>query len=194
MIYNIIGLALDLIGVLLLFRFGILPNNLWEHLLMDNGMSEKDEKKHKIFSKIGIAIIFTGFALQLFGSIIQNNNLGTEQNTEIGTNINLGKRQNITTGIIGNLKVKFQDSEMLYQLEINGLTESINKVGSFSLNLEDNDGFKISEINELNELDNPNLTRLVQNDSLYLEIKNSIPYTSKKYNQLKKWNLALTMK
>jgi hypothetical protein len=73
MIYNIIGLAFDLVGVLLLFRFGILPNNLWEHLLMDSGMSEKDEKRHKIWSKVAVILIFIGFALQLTGTIMQHN-------------------------------------------------------------------------------------------------------------------------
>lgn len=37
-ILSIIALVINLIGVILLFKFGILPDNLWEHLLMDSGM------------------------------------------------------------------------------------------------------------------------------------------------------------
>lgn len=91
MIYNIIGLAFDLVGVLLLFRFGILPNNLWNHILMDSGMSDEDEKQHKIWSKIAIALIFIGFSLQLAGSIIQNqqvnNDLVIEKEGSFGINL-----------------------------------------------------------------------------------------------------------
>lgn len=71
MVFVIIGLVFDLSGVLLLFKFGILPDNLWQHLLMDNGMSEKDEKRHKICSKVAIVLLFLGFSLQLVGTIIQ---------------------------------------------------------------------------------------------------------------------------
>lgn len=69
---NIIALTIDLAGVILLYRFGILPDNLWEHLLMDSGMSENDEKRHRKWSKIGIRLLIMGFSLQLITTIIQN--------------------------------------------------------------------------------------------------------------------------
>lgn len=194
MIYNTIGLAFDLIGVLLLFRFGILPNNLWNHILMDNGMSDKDEKQHKIWSKIAIALIFIGFSLQLTGSIIQSKQGKIEivsNKEESLENLNLGKEQNLTTGIIGNLKLKFEDGQLFYQIELNGISDSYEKVSGFGINLEDKDGFKISEINEEFKADNPNLSRLISGDSLSVSIKNSIPYTKKNYNQLEKWNLTI---
>jgi len=74
MTYNIIGLIFDLIGVILLFKFGILPTNLWNHILMDSGMSEKDERNHKVWSKIGLGCLILGFSSQLIGTIIQNFN------------------------------------------------------------------------------------------------------------------------
>ena len=74
MIYSIIGLILDLIGVILLFKYGILPTNLWDHILMDNGMSDRDEKTHKIMSKIGLISLILGFSLQLVGTIVSNHN------------------------------------------------------------------------------------------------------------------------
>lgn len=73
-ILSIIALILDLIGVILLFKFGILPDNLWEHLLMDSGMKEEDEKRHKIGSKIGLICLILGFGIQLIVTILQNIN------------------------------------------------------------------------------------------------------------------------
>lgn len=194
MIYNIIGLAFDLVGVLLLFRFGILPNNLWNHILMDSGMSENDEKKHKVWSKIAVAIIFIGFSLQLAGSIIQNQQVNNDlvlEKEESFENLNLGEKQNLTTGIIGNLKLKLQDGQLFYQIELNGLGESYEKVSSFGINLEDNAGFKISEINEEFKSDNSNLSRLISGDSLSVTIKSSIPYSKKNYKQIDKWKLTI---
>jgi hypothetical protein len=72
--FSILALILDLIGVILLFKFGILPDNLWEHLLMDNGMDEDDENRHRKWSKIGLTCLISGFSIQLITTIFQNIN------------------------------------------------------------------------------------------------------------------------
>lgn len=192
MIYNIIGLAFDLVGVLLLFRFGILPDNLWNHILMDGEMSEKDERRHKLCSKIAIILIFVGFSLQLFGSLNQykpNNSNPENKVYEIRV---LGIDKNITSGIIGDLRVKYGYNKLSYQLELKGLTSSFSNVTNFWINLEDKDGFRITEIDEENKTGNLNASRLYSNDSLYLTIKNTIPYSTKDYSQIEKWNLKIS--
>jgi hypothetical protein len=197
MIYNIIGLALDLIGVLLLFRFGILPNNLWEHILMDSGMSEKDEKRHKIWSKFAVILIFIGFALQLTGSIVQHQSKKEFRVLEKEhplAKLNLEEEQNISTGIRGNLKLKMQDGKMYYQIHLSGLSDSFKGIGKFGINLEDSAGFKLSEIVEEYNSKNPSLSRLIREDSLFLTMKNSLPYSTKIYLQIKKWNLTVSKK
>lgn len=191
MTYTIIGLSFDLVGVILLFKFGILPDNLWEHLLMDSGMDEKDEKRHKNWSKVAIILIFIGFALQLTSAIIQHNPTKNRSQSEIYENKNLGEEKNQTTGIVGELKLKYQDSILYYQLELAGLTDSFNQITDFGINLEDIEGFKIKEINEEKNNRNPNLSKLNKKDSLYLTIKNNIPFTSKEYNEIKKWYLTI---
>lgn len=62
---------LDLIGVILLFKYGILPKNLWNHILMDSGMKEEDERKHKRGSNIGLVCLILGFSLQIIGTWLQ---------------------------------------------------------------------------------------------------------------------------
>ena len=190
MIYNIIGLSFDLLGVFLLFRFGILPNNLWEHILMDSGMSEKDEKKHKVWSKIAISLILIGFTLQLIGTASQYK---TGSKTDNFKNLILGKEKNITSGIVGDLKLKFQNNKLSYQLELVGLTKSFGDITEFGIHLEDYDGFKIAEISESkNEEENHNLSQLHKKDSLFMTIKNTIPFTPKVYSQVNKWNLTIS--
>ena len=74
MIYSIIGLILDLIGVLLLFQFGILPENLWNHILWDNEMSDKDIARHTFWSKIGAILLITGF-ISVNCTVVQNHTI-----------------------------------------------------------------------------------------------------------------------
>ncbi|MDI9256880.1 hypothetical protein [Flavobacterium sedimenticola] len=191
MIYNTLGLIFDLFGVILLFRFGILPDNLWNHILMDNEMSEKDEKRHKIWSKIAISLIFIGFTLQLLGSLHQHINNRTDSQQSF-KNLNLGKEKNQTSGITATLKLKYDNKKLYYQLKLNGLTDSYKDISNFVFSLEDKDGFEISEITEKNSTDNVNSSRLYMKDSLIFTIKNSIPYSEKDYSQIRKWNLKIT--
>lgn len=191
MIFNILGLFLDLIGVLLLFRFGILPNNLWEHLLMDSGMSEKDEKKHKLWSKIAVAIIFIGFFLQLFGTVIQYQNV--EQNNKLDhLKIDLGNEQNITSGLIGNLEIRYNENRLSYKMIVSGTQAQFSNITRFWVFLEDTDGFKISDINEKNEPENENITRHFYGDSLTTTIKNQIDFEKLDFNEIGNWEFKIS--
>lgn len=187
MIFSIIGLTLDLIGVILLFKFGILPDNLWEHILMDSAMSEKDEKKHKIWSKIAMTFLILGFAFQLFSSIIQSNN--TKAQKIKFENLNLGNDVNRTTGIIGNLKLKYENNKIFYQLNINGKRNTIDSIQDFTIELIDKDGFKISEIKVPINNENSDITNFKRKDSLYLTVKSTESFLGKNYLQIKKWEL-----
>jgi hypothetical protein len=192
MIYNLIGLTLDLIGVILLFKFGILPDNLWEHILMDSGMSEKDEKKHKIWSKVAMGFLILGFVFQLLGSTMQHLDDKNVSYKEF-ENLNLGVDYNETTGIKGNLKVKFNENKVMYQLEIYGKVKSIDSLQKFTIELQDNDGFKISEIDVQNTAENTELSNLIKADSVFLKVKGAKTLSAKNYLEIKKWEL-LAMK
>jgi hypothetical protein len=192
MIYSILGLFLDLIGVVLLFKFGILPDNLWEHILMDSGMSEKDEKKHKVWSKIAMGFLILGFIFQLLGSTMQH--FGNEILKPELKNLNLGVDYNETTGIKGNLKVKYDEDKIYYQLKINGKTESIEKIQKFTIELIDNDGFKISEIEVLNSPENDEISNLVKGDSVFIKANSLKVLPAKEYLQIKKWELLALKK
>lgn len=192
MIYSIIGLTLDLIGVILLFKFGILPDNLWEHLLMDNGMSEKDEKKHKIWSKVAMGFLILGFVFQLLGSTMQHLDDKNVAYKEF-ENLNLGVDYNESTGIKGNLKIKFNENQVMYQLKIYGKVKSIDSIQKFTIELEDNDGFKISEIEIPNTAENTGLSNLIKEDSVFLKVKGAKKLSAKNYLQIRKWEL-LSMK
>lgn len=189
MIFSIIGLSLDLIGVVLLFKYGILPDNLWEHILMDSGMSEKDEKKHKIWSKIAMLFLILGFTFQLISSILQHQENKIKVEETQFHNLNLGNDINQTTGILGNLKLKYQNNKIFYQLNINGKLKSIDSIQNFTIELVDKDGFKISEIEIPVDGENKDLTSLKKNDNVFLKIKSAKTFLDRNYLQIKKWEL-----
>ncbi|TDP61559.1 hypothetical protein [Flavobacterium dankookense] len=194
MIYNIIGLSLDLIGVILLFKYGILPDNLWEHILMDNGMSEEDEKKHKIWSKVAMSFLVLGFLFQLTGSFIQNQESKAANKETQFENINLGTDTNITTGIKGNLKVKYDNRKLFYQLKINTKIKTLDSINNLIIELKDKDGFRISKIN-ISLLEDENIiSSLIKKDSISLEINNNEPFSAKNYLQINKWELLTNKK
>lgn len=193
MIYSVIGLILDLIGVLLLFRFGILPNNLWDHILMDSGMSDKDIDLHKLASKIALILLITGFSFQLYGSILQNQS-NPYKLTQKYNNIELPENKNETSGIVGNLKLKFVNNEISYQLKMKGNINSFTDIDNFIIAFEDKDGFKVSEINIPYSDINDNTTNFLDKDILTLEVKNTQPFKSKNYKLIKKWHLLCRRK
>lgn len=192
MIYSIIGLSLDLIGVILLFKYGILPDNLWEHILMDSGMSDEDERKHKRWSKVAMTFLVLGFLFQLTGSIFQNqDNTNGEAQFE---NINLGSDTNITTGIKGNLKVKYDNNKLFYQLKINAKLKTLDSLNSLIIELKDKDGFRITGI-KISLLEDKNIVgSLIKKDSIIMEINNNEPFSSKNYLQIDKWELLTNKK
>jgi hypothetical protein len=192
MIFSIIGTALALIGVVLIFKFGILSDNFWEHISMNSGMSEQYEKKHKIWSKIAMAFLILGLAFQLISSILQNNNTKIQE-TKF-ENLNLGIDINQTMGIKGNLKLKYENNKIFYQLNINGKTKSIDSIQYFTIELVDNDGFKISEIKIPFNAENGDITNFKTKDSLYLSVKSTEAFLAKNYLQIKKWELLARKK
>lgn len=70
---NTIGLFLDLIGVLLLFKFG-LPSNVDKNGYIGLILEQEDEneklkwKKYNFWSKIGLGFILIGFILQIISN------------------------------------------------------------------------------------------------------------------------------
>ena len=72
-IVNCIGLAFDIIGVILLFFFGI-PSDLNKHGRIFRVVSQIDQasidewKKFDILSKTGLTLIILGFIFQIFST------------------------------------------------------------------------------------------------------------------------------
>lgn len=72
---NIIGLTSDIIGVLLLFKYG-LPADLNKdgaNVIEFQGTNIEEQKKWKrynIWSKIGLCFIIVGFTFQIFSNLI----------------------------------------------------------------------------------------------------------------------------
>lgn len=77
MIVSILGLFLDIVGVLLLFAFGLPPpaiiiGALGKAILNDTeGIIKNELRLCEISSKTGLFLIVFGFALQIVGLLIQ---------------------------------------------------------------------------------------------------------------------------
>ena len=75
-IINTIGLVLDLIGVLILFKFG-LPSQVDKNgsigfIMEEEDLSEKKKwHKYNCWSKIGLGFISVGFILQIISNHYQ---------------------------------------------------------------------------------------------------------------------------
>ena len=76
LLMNLVGLALDIIGVLLLFKYG-LPSDLNKKGYIfkvleqvDNHEVEKYKRYDKI-SKIALTLLILGFLMQAFSTILQ---------------------------------------------------------------------------------------------------------------------------
>jgi hypothetical protein len=70
-----IGLVLDLVGVLLLFKYG-LPSDISKDgvttlsIGTTNNKEIKKWKKYNLWSKIGLGFIFIGFILQIISNYV----------------------------------------------------------------------------------------------------------------------------
>jgi len=75
-IINSIGLILDIIGVVLIFFFGI-PRKIDSSGYIFLAVEEEDEKEKKsgklynILSHLGLILVFIGFALQLLSNFMK---------------------------------------------------------------------------------------------------------------------------
>jgi hypothetical protein len=72
MIYSLFGLSFDIIGVILLFIYGIPSKEMYNSFLQDHTLSEEREKQITFRSKLGLILIILGFMLQFVGTIITN--------------------------------------------------------------------------------------------------------------------------
>ncbi len=73
-IINSIGLALDILGVILLFKFG-LPSEFYTppKLLLEGGLSKEEEEKNKkikFWAHMGLTSLILGFVFQLIGNFV----------------------------------------------------------------------------------------------------------------------------
>lgn len=193
-ILSILGLIIDLIGVLLLFRFGILPDNLWQHILLDSRIKDKDEKRHKLWSKIAVSCLIIGFSFQLSGSITQ---VFMSDSIKVTTAIekpeikNLPDDKNQYTGATGKLKLKYFKGKLSYQLEVNLELEKIGNLDEFEIEFQDADGFEISTLclNIENEFSN-----YTDDGILTLSSKGSVNYKNENFKQINSWELKTRQK
>ena len=74
---NSIGLVLGMIGVVLLFFYGISPmidsdGTVFLAAEQEDENEKKKAKKYNCFSRLGLILIFIGFILQLSSNFIKN--------------------------------------------------------------------------------------------------------------------------
>lgn len=68
-----IGLALDIAGVVLLFVYGLPHPSVLAGVLDWTSTKEgrkKTDKRVRVLSRLGLALLVTGFALQLVGNLV----------------------------------------------------------------------------------------------------------------------------
>lgn len=72
---NIVGLVLDIIGVIIVFIHGIAPDTIRKGTgadmlnLINTDIDSRDI--HKAYSKIGLVLIVLGFFFQIIGNVYQ---------------------------------------------------------------------------------------------------------------------------
>lgn len=188
MLLNVIGLILDLIGVILLYRYGILPDNLWQQLIMDNGMSEKDELKHKRWSKIALLFLILGFVFQLSGAAMQQFQVNKESTFFKQKAIlkNLSNDKNISTSAIGKLKLKYEDNRLFYQLEVKIALEKLDSFDQVIISFRDKQDFEVSEL----RLNMTEFSNLIIDKVISLKANNSINYPKVNFDKIFSWELT----
>lgn len=67
-ILNAVGLTLDIIGVVGLYHYGLIPDKFLEHLDMDMGFPLEKAKRYVKYSKVALVIIVIGFGLQILAA------------------------------------------------------------------------------------------------------------------------------
>lgn len=77
MLLTVIGLSLDIVGVVIVFRHGLPPavNRSGAQLLAvapPDPEGPKAAARHILISKVGLSLIILGFALQIVGALLGN--------------------------------------------------------------------------------------------------------------------------
>jgi len=72
MLFSIAGLILDIVGVILLFIYGLPNKSVYNSILLDSSLSEQKEKSIFLWSKIGLLFLVLGFVFQIVGTIYMN--------------------------------------------------------------------------------------------------------------------------
>lgn len=186
MAYSIIGLSFHIIGILLLFRFNILLNKI----LVKDITYDKVKKKQTLFFKITLTILLFGFILQLYGTIIQNNKIDSQLDKKI-----LGEDCLSSIGICGDLKIKYDENLMYYTINVKAKKTLTDSISYFTIELQDEDGFKIHEINQSIDISkNDELSYHPIKDSINYKFKGSVDFSNKDYSKIKKWDLLCGLK
>lgn len=106
-----------------------------------------------------------------------------------------GNDENLTTGIQGLLRTKFESKEILYQLELKGNKESYSNLDAVTIQLEDKDRFIVDEIKiPFDGSANISSYSYENNDSLSLTVKGSSYLNSEDYQKISHWELLAKQK
>ncbi len=70
MYYSIIGLVLDIVGVILIYYFGLLPLKMFHSFLRDHTVSDETVERYHKISGIGMILLVLGFVFQIIGTLV----------------------------------------------------------------------------------------------------------------------------
>lgn len=67
---NTLGLSLDIVGVIMLFCYGLPPKVFRKGVLTWRGATEKEERRSERLSYVALVLLVVGFALQLWAGFL----------------------------------------------------------------------------------------------------------------------------
>ena len=100
-----------------------------------------------------------------------------------------GKDENVTTGTIGELKTKYQNDKLYYQVTLHIPEEQLDSIIDFSIQLLDIDGFVISSFTT-----SDNAASDERGKMLLLTINDNFNYSVQNYQKIAKWGLIVKRK
>ena len=70
MVLSIISIVIEMIGILLISKYGVPNKRLYKALKVDSSLEKDEETKIFVMSQYGLMLLLFGFVLQMFSMVI----------------------------------------------------------------------------------------------------------------------------